>query len=102
MATVTTLLGSFNDGIATVSYTYDDSSLLITSVILANNGVRGTLQVVLSQSGVAKYTRNVAVAVGTTTDVVSGLGVHMVQVTGKGGVQRLTLPFDVSLSLSSS
>jgi hypothetical protein len=99
MAAVTQTLGTFDNGNASVSYTFDDQTLLVSTLTVVNNsGGAAHIGYVIAQADgtvVAQGTANAGT--GTTTRDVSALNVHVVTTT-KAGTTFFGLPFTIALS----
>lgn len=104
MAAVTRQVEAFNDDSSTLSYTYDDVSLLIQSVTLVNNGPSGTATAVardLNTQATIFGPISRPFGTGSFTEDVSALGLHMVMVAGRGG-SAAQLPFSLEFGWSSA
>lgn len=103
MASVTNDLCSGNNGQEVTTYTYDDQTLLISTLTITNNGPFGSETIsVLNSSGQVVWTRTKSFNTGTTAFDISGLGLHMVPFTSpKNGTTGLILPAQVSCGWSS-
>lgn len=104
MAAVSREAASFNNGTATVTYTFDDTTLLVSNIHLHNGGGSGTLYVEMySLNGQTLIdSRSLRVSEGQDKDWdVSASNRHMVLVTGKDGTQAPQLPVRLVFSWSS-
>lgn len=93
-----------NDGMVSAFFTYDDVTHSILTVGVINNGLAGKLTATLrdpSTQAVVYGPRTINESAGTHIDDVSGLGLSMRQVTGRGGTGWAP-PFDVNLSWASA
>lgn len=95
MATVVQSLGSFQDGAAEVTFSYNDNNLSLTAVTVRNDGLPFALTVTLSDpaDGSAFFTRTRTIGQGTVSQNVTGAGIK-VTLSPRGGA---VLPFAVQL-----
>lgn len=104
MATVVRPYASFNDGQVTLSFSFDDTSLLILSVTLVNNGPSGTLsfQAINPSNNQVIFSGSRAFGTGTITQDVSAFNQHMVNKAGHRGGVAPQLPFNLIVGWSST
>lgn len=95
MASVTRTACGADNGKVHIDYTFDDQSLLLTGVSLHNDGTTaGTvIAQVFNPQGALLFTDTLAIGAGASKAAnVSPLGIHMVNMVGRGGVSVPQLP----------
>jgi hypothetical protein len=83
VATASRVISTANGGLCVASYTYDDVTLAVESITLANNGASGTLSAIAAT--LAVEARLVPAGPGQTKVIdLTGLGLLMANVTLHG------------------
>lgn len=99
--TTTVAYATLNDGACTVEYTYDDNTLLITTVIVSNTGESGTIYASIytnSPYALIWGPETVAFGTGTVSYDVSSAGYKMVPTTNKAGQTVYGLPVSLNVA----